>query len=233
MTFSSRRLDRYGRVTGVREGILGSDEDRAAAIVAEMHSSATNHHGLAVDAVIEPFRLQMTLEHRPTIVEIAALLRDRPLIPQSNVEFFARGIFAGYNGDFLEATHLLVPALEHALRMLLYASGKLPYSHSAEGIQDFFDLKKILDEPALTTILGENYVFELKGLLVSRSGANLRNDLAHGLLTPGDTRGPVAKYFWWLTLKLIVELNYTGSNKHDTAAGQEPPHEPDAEKVDP
>jgi len=217
MSLSSRQIDRFGRVTGVRSGVFGDDADREGAILSEMHECSRRRRAIAVDAVIEPYRKQMMSEHRPSLADFMRLVHDRPLVPPQGRAFFVRGLYAGYYGDFIEATHLLVPALEHALRMLLASTGALVYSQSPLGIQDFFDLNRILDEPGTLAALHEDYIFELKGLLVSRFGENLRNNVAHGLLTPNETQGPAAVFLWWLTLDLIFSLNYVGNERVDAS----------------
>lgn len=219
MSISSRRVDQFGRVTGIRPGILGGAEDQELAIIAEMHDAADRRRRLAVDGVINPFRREMLVEHAPTVGDFAQTLRYRPFIPSDRLEFFARGLHAGYYGDFLESTHILAPALEHALRMLLALAGTLPYSQDPQGIQDFFTLERILGEPALEATLGEDYIFELRGVLVSRFGDNYRNNVAHGLLSPSETRGPIAVYLWWLTLKLVFSLNVVDPSDSGEAEG--------------
>ncbi|MCL2927754.1 MAG: DUF4209 domain-containing protein [Trichodesmium sp. MAG_R01] len=48
----------------------------------------------------------------------------------------------------------------------------------------------------------EDTLFDLKGLLVDRSGSNLRNLMAHGLLDDEDFSSPLMSYLWWVTLRL-------------------------------
>ncbi len=219
VAFSSRRLDRSGRVTGTRAGAFGDAEDREEVVQAEMHETARRQRMIAAEGCVLPFLSGMRLEHRPGIRDLIALVRDRPLVPFGCAEFFARGLYEGYHGDFLVAAHLLVPALEHALRTLLSSRGVITYSHSPAGIQDFLDLGALIEKEELAQVLDSDYVFTLKGLLVSRFGENLRNNLAHGLLLPSETRGYAAVYLWWLTLHLMFAVNIvpdSSSANHNT-----------------
>src|SRR5207245_94359 len=89
-------------------------------------------------------------------------------------------------GDYLTATNLLMPQLENALRYVLDQRGILTSSIDEDGIQEEFDLNKLLRSPehyaALADVFGEDTVFDLRGLLVERMGSNLRNMVAHGLI---------------------------------------------------
>ena len=56
--------------------------------------------------------------------------------------------------------------------------------------------------PEITSIFDEDTLFDLKGLLVERSGSNLRNRMAHGLINDNGFLHPLMSYLWWLTLRL-------------------------------
>jgi hypothetical protein len=56
--------------------------------------------------------------------------------------------------------------------------------------------------PELGRVLGDDLVFELRGLLVERHGSNFRNLLAHGLLDQDAFYSGESIYLWWLTLHL-------------------------------
>ncbi len=55
-------------------------------------------------------------------------------------------------------------------------------------------------------MLGEDIVFDLRGLLVERFGSNLRNEGAHGLMDYEEFLAPQAIYLWWLALKLCCTM---------------------------
>lgn len=63
-------------------------------------------------------------------------------------------------------------------------------------------------ETVLIQVLGEDLVFQLKGLLVHHHGANLRNEIAHGTLGVNEFNsgfyGLQSIYLWWLALRLCL-----------------------------
>lgn len=74
------------------------------------------------------------------------------------------------------------------------------------GVQQEIDLNSTLRfskfaEP-LAEIIGADIVFEMRSLLVERFGANLRKDMAHGLVDHDSFYSPSACYLWWLALHL-------------------------------
>jgi hypothetical protein len=210
MMIASRRVDSAGRVTGIRDGLMGEPERREEAILAEMREAAKRHWTMAVLGVIEPYRKEMLLEHAPSLDDFFRIVRDQPFVPADRAEFFARGLHAGFYGDFLEASHLLIPQVENSLRTLLSLTGTIVYGQTSRGIQDFMHLNDVLSHPELARVLNEDFVFDLTGLLVDRFGGNFRNELSHGLLGPSAAGGIQAAYVWWMTLRLVLGLQYVG-----------------------
>ena len=77
-----------------------------------------------------------------------------------------------------------------------------------EGIQDEFNLNRLLSASEFTEslgkVIGEDFIFDLRGLLVERFGANLRNDMAHGLIGHDEFYSTPGCYLWWLALRFYL-----------------------------
>ncbi len=202
-------LSDKGKVTarGSSGGSLDPPRDEAG-LRPRMLRDAALYRNLTAQALVEPAREVIVGEHGLRITDFYAIARDSPLVPPGREMIFARGLLAGMHGDYLNATHLLMPQLEHALRYILDERGILTSSLDEEGIQEEFDLNKLLRSSehavALADVFGEETVFDLRGLLVERLGSNLRNMVAHGLLDFGQFYSSPACYFWWLTFRLCV-----------------------------
>jgi hypothetical protein len=184
------------------------------------------------ESLIEPARRQVVSEHNIRIGDLVGLLSNHRLIPPGREMTVARGLHAGLYGDFLVSTHLLIPQLEESVRYFLSQSGVIVSSLDDSGIQEEIDLNRTLcsstyTEP-LSGLLNEDLVFELRGLLVERFGANLRNDMAHGLLDHESFYSPSSCYLWWLALHLYsfpvlarLKLNQSkGSDENLTSTEQ-------------
>ncbi len=200
---SAVKVDENGKVVAQMPNVLSSNpEEVESALRAKMHQQAELDYHIDVQAVIEPARNQINLEHQVRIIDILPIVSDNPLVPEGREQIFARGLHAGLAGDFLTAIHLLIPQFENSVRHLLKQQGLITSGLSSDGIQEEWDLNKTLYMPQTVNIFGEDLVFDLQGLLVNRYGANLRNKMAHGLMSHDDFYSSEVVYLWWLMLRL-------------------------------
>ncbi|MEH2118725.1 DUF4209 domain-containing protein [Nostoc sp.] len=127
-------------------------------------------------------------------------------MPPDREHLFAKGLYAGLTGDFFTSTHILIPQIENSIRYLLRKQGALPSKIDIDkGIQDERDLNTTLfprNYPQINSIFDEDTLFDLQGLLIERSGSNLRNRMAHGLINDDGFSSPIMSYLWWVTLRL-------------------------------
>ena len=72
------------------------------------------------------------------------------------------------------------------------------------GVETEKSLSALLEVPEAAEALGSGIVMELKALLVQQGAANLRNDIAHGLLDDAAAWSYDAVYMWWFCLRLVV-----------------------------
>lgn len=201
--------DNTGRTVGRRPPILSNEGDETEqAICAEMFRLATWYQLLHAINWVEAARQQICLEHNIRVHDLLLLVSNIPFVPSGREMIYARGFHAGLIGDTLVAAHLLIPQLENSIRSLLIRQGCITSSLDKESIQDEFPLNKILRnyQDELANVLGEDIVFDLRGLLVERFGSNLRNEGAHGLMDYEEFLAPQAIYLWWLALKLCCTM---------------------------
>jgi hypothetical protein len=201
--FGRRHLSRDGRQQGQTPGAIGcSESDSEAAILAAMRDHAGHGRVSAVFGAIEPGRNQLLLRHEYTVAEIYAALYSRPFIPQGHHLLWAKGIHAGLVGEYDVAVHILAPQIENALREILRRQGAIVYS-TRDGVQSLISLENILDHAKSLQIFGEDFLFALDTALAGRLGANVRNEVAHGLLNDSSSNSSDAAFVWWLALRLL------------------------------
>jgi hypothetical protein len=199
----SETLDSKGKIIARNPGMFSDNpNDVEAAIRAEMFRNAMMFQLFHTFGVIEPARAEINLEHNARIADLVPIVSNNPVVPPGREVLFARGLHAGITGDFVLALHLLIPQFENSVRFLLYRIDALTSGMDSAGIQEDFDLNRMLYMPTLAQVFNEDTIFDLKGLLVERFGSNLRNRMAHGLLEQGDFYSPQAVYLWWLILRL-------------------------------
>ncbi|MBD2302992.1 DUF4209 domain-containing protein [Nostoc sp. FACHB-190] len=170
----------------------------------EMYRTAIWYQQVQAQAIIEPARYQINLEHYVKVSDFYEIVANNPFVPRGREEIYARGLYAGLTGDFLIAAHLLIPQIEHSIRCLVKRRGNIT-SWLDKGIQDEYIMSVLFDkhEADLQAIFGEDIAFDVIGLLNRKGfGSNLRNLMAHGLLSVNGFYTPSVVYLWWLTLHL-------------------------------
>jgi hypothetical protein len=148
------------------------------------------------------FENRCNLEHGARINDILSIVSHSPFVPPEREYLFAKGLYAGLTGDFFTSTHILIPQIENSIRYLLWRGGKITSGLDNRGIQNEHDLNSTLRRPDVDSIFDEDTLFDLKCLLVEHAGSNLRNRMAHGLISDGEFMSPLMSYVWWLTLRL-------------------------------
>jgi len=143
--FESKTYDATGRVVHRSPGLfMGDPTEREQARNAEMARHADLLRNFTVQAQIVPALSALLGEHVLEASDVLDLLRDSALIPQERAGLFAMGIAAGFRRDMVTAMHLLVPQLEHALRVLLRDAGVITTSIDQDGIQSDWSLGRVL-----------------------------------------------------------------------------------------
>lgn len=198
-----------GRTVGRRPPLFSNGSElNEQAIRAEMFRLAIWYQLLHAINWVEAARQQICLEHNIRVRDLLPLVSGNPFVPLGREIIYARGLHAGLTGDTLVATHLLIPQLENSIRFLLIRNGYITSKLDKEQIQDEFPLTKIFPtyQKELEGILGEDAVFDLRGLLTERFGSNLRNESSHGLMDHEEFLTPQAIYLWWLALRLCCSM---------------------------
>jgi hypothetical protein len=199
-------VDQKGRVTAQRPGLLNlQGEELERRIEAEMFSNAAQFMWpLRVSCYIEPARLQIFSEHHPTFEELAFLVRDNPFVPSGHETIFLRGIHAGFNGDFLVASHLLIPQIENSIRYVLESNGVDVSNFMSDGTQPVKVLGPLFGMKEIEEFFGESLCFELRGCLIEKTGYDFRNRLAHGFVSERECYSSAAVMVWWLVLRICL-----------------------------
>lgn len=134
---------------------------------------------------------------------IGDLVHGSRFAPDDRRGILERAIVAGFSGDRVVLAHLAIPQIENSLRVVFRDAGLPITTMNAKGIQEERDLNSLLTDESAKTVLGEALVWEMRSLLIERTGANLRNRLCHGLLGSDDFDRPASNVLLWLVLVLL------------------------------
>ena len=203
------RIDASGRTVAKRPGaIRETDPGWDSTVEAQIRQLWNFENEFNVALQIVPALQQITLQHFICEQHLSELVANNPVVPRGHEILFRKGLFYGFQFKFAEAAHILVPQLENSIRYILETNGVRTTSHTDDGIQDVITLDVLLRDPKyrqhLVRILGEDVVFDLECLLVSRFGYNFRNKLSHGLLGYEEASSSAAVYVWWHVLRLCM-----------------------------
>jgi hypothetical protein len=207
-------VNEKGKVVARRPSMLSNGPEAEEALRSQMNEFANHHQFIFTNGVIEPARQQILLEHNVQITDLLPVVSDNPFVPSGREYIFAQGLLAGIEGDYCVALHLLIPQIENSIRHILADTGMPTSGLDDKGIQDEWSLNRTLYEDVIESIFGKKCSFDLRHLLVERTGVNLRNRLAHGLMSYDNCFSIQAPYLWCLVLRLC--LVPTIKAKHET-----------------
>ena len=198
--FPTKIVDAFGRT------VANPPQSQEETLLADVFQHQNIQRQGIVGISIEPAREEILHVHTFTLQDLNPIINGNTYIPYGHEYAVLKGIMAGLQGDFLSASHILVPQLEATLRHILLQKGKITSKYTNEGIQDEISLNKMLEEEepssALSEVLGKDTIYELRGLLVDRFGANFRNNLAHGLLYDSQFFSAQSIYLWYLAVNI-------------------------------
>ncbi|MBE0543822.1 MAG: DUF4209 domain-containing protein [Verrucomicrobia bacterium] len=199
-------VDQQGRTTARKESLFNlKGEALEEALEVESLSQASHFHWpLRVDGFIEPARVQILNDHKPTYQDLLFIVRNNPFIPPGHEGIFLRGLHAGFHGDFVVATHLLTPQIENSLRYLLESHGVDVSNLMSDGTQPVKVLGAIFGMPETKQIFGEPLCFELRGCLIEKTGYDFRNRIAHGFVQESECYSNAGVTVWWLVLRICL-----------------------------
>ena len=207
--FSGIQMDSSGRIIARRAaGLAGEPGEREVAEWQEILRIASMQHNVVAQGVIEPIRGSLCTFHNILERDLLAYCLNNPFIAEGQELLFARGLYAGMTGDFPSAMALLIPQLENSLRYILKQQGVETTSLNEHGIQEEMHLGSILDHEVCQKALGKNDVYDLRGLLIERTYGNLRNRVAHGLMSTGEFFQAAPVYLWWLSLRYVLHTPF-------------------------
>lgn len=131
------------------------------------------------------------------------LVKDNPIIPNGRERIFQSGIYMFLNGDYYEALHILAPQVENLFRNIAREVGGVTVTLEKDGSSMEKVLSSILSLPELVDCYDNDILFTFRGLLNEQAGANIRNEIAHGIISEYACSTGVCLYFGVAVIKLL------------------------------
>lgn len=139
------------------------------------------------------------------------LVKDNPIIPKGRERVFQNAICMFLQGEFFEAIHILAPQTENLFRNIAKEVGGLTVTLENDGSSMEKVLSSIFNLPELLESYDNDILFTFKGLLNEQSGANIRNEVAHGIIEESVCSSGACLYFGVAVMKL---LSFTSIHCH-------------------
>ncbi len=136
-----------------------------------------------LSAALNELRERMTL----TADEFISTLLQSPFFTDRDLAIEGVGFTRLIEGDFVSALHILVPRIEEAIRRQAAALG-CDTTAIRNGIMTEKSLDRLLDDDdveALLRLVPQLYDY-VRELLIEHVGPNLRNKIAHGMITHAE-----------------------------------------------
>ena len=203
--FTTTIIDEKGKVVARRPGMSTSPEEKLAATRSRASQNLLivfEIKGIAIGCA------QREVNNRVDYDELFfdSILYPNPFVPVSRVHQFKRGLVCGLRGDWISSICILVPLLENSLRTVMQIAGHNMTSIDAESIQKEKDLNAFIYSEELASVVGADMQFQLQVLLCDKAGLNLRNQVAHGLMTDGVAYSGAPAFVWALSLLLCISF---------------------------
>lgn len=138
-----------------------------------------------------------------TLDDLSFLVENNAIIPEDRKDIIKYGLYLGLTGELYAALHILLPQTENTIRELAKMCGDTVTFLKEDGTEEFKPLSQLLDSGNLKESYDENLLFTLSTLLNERGGPNLRNELAHGFLSPTEGSSGLALCFLSLLIRFL------------------------------
>lgn len=110
------------------------------------------------------------------------------------------GIIAGCRGDMITASHILIPQIEHALKIKLASYEECILKLQDEKHQDEYNLMGTLE--SLKDYFKEELYSEFYFFFNHGADENFRNRLSHGISSINEIKR-LGIYTWWIAIKMF------------------------------
>lgn len=132
------------------------------------------------------------------------LIKDNPIIPEGRERIFQKAIYMFLRGEFYEAIHILAPQTENLFRNIAVEVGGLTVTLENDGSSMEKVLSSIFSLPEMLESYDNDILFTFRGLLNEKAGANIRNEVAHGIIEEAACSSGVCLYFGAAVIKLLT-----------------------------
>lgn len=213
-------------------GGVDAAEDHAARVWGQMVGSFNQTTvQMIVHLVVRALDV-LRLEHNLQLDDFVTLARNSPIVPPDRAFLFGKGLYAGYCWDFVTALHILLPQIENLVRFHLKNAGEHT-TNLKDGISTEMGLSSLVTRGKMIPVFGEDMTFEIRAVFCDAGGPNLRNELAHGLLSERACESASGIYAWYFALRIVFGFFWNAQRPPRPADAADGDAEPEGEEPAP
>lgn len=135
--------------------------------------------------------------------DFSFLTDNNVIVPEGRERIFCSAFALFLNGHCYEAMHILAPQVENLFRNIAKEVGGLTVTLESDGSSKEKVLSSVFDLPELLDCYDNDIIFLFKGLLNEQAGANIRNEIAHGIASERNACSGIYLFFAGAVMKLI------------------------------
>jgi len=193
-----------GKVRSKRPGFDFDNENNEEVFWSEMVKKYMIEISISVQGGILPALEIVQQEHRISELDFFQISGQSPIVPLGREKLISKALYLGFEGDFVSSIHILTPQIENMVRYHLNQIGVPTTVLDENGIETEIGLSSLVEIKEVHEIFGENLTFEFEALFCDPYGPNLRNEIAHGLLSIEYAQSEYAIYAWCLLLRIVI-----------------------------
>ncbi len=201
--FGKGILDSNGKKKAVLPDVFGSNNKiREDALLANMEMDS--YINMDIDSKIRVANVKNQIQFKYDITEhdVQKIVEDSIFVPVERRIAYKKGLFAGFNNDFLTALSILMPQVDNSIRNFAEMCGEVVYNVKEDGSEELKSMNAVLDLPKVKECFDEDLLFSLNTIFCSKYGLNMRNEVAHGTLDDTYFNSYWVLYVWWFVFKL-------------------------------
>lgn len=132
------------------------------------------------------------------------ITKDNAIIPDGRSETISFALKAFFNNYKYESLHILAPQMENIFRNIAEKLGGLVHKTNKDMTIEVKSLNLIFEIPELKAGYDNDILFIFEALLSKRSGANIRNNITHGVTNPKEVEKGIYTFFVCALINLLV-----------------------------
>ena len=198
-----------------------SDEIKLENVIVDSEKKSNDEELGTVD-----FHVIQSYAHTKPVLKF--LVENNPIVPIGREKIILQAIYQGLKGNVYLALHVLAPQLENIFRNIAENVGGIVITLENDGTSQKKTLSSIFELPELCECYDNDILFVFRGLLNEKTGSNIRNEIAHGIMNETVGNSGTSIFLLCAAIKLLsytskrsLEIYHCLSEKEKTMVSHE------------